>query len=514
MTGTFYITTAIDYANGNPHLGHAYEKVLADVLARHRRRCGDRVYFLTGTDEHGQKVQQSAEALGQSPQQFCDANSARFRELCTLLGLSNDDFIRTTETRHQTVVRQILQKLADQGDIYKAEYTGFYSTRAEQFLTEREQVNGRWPEEFGDVVELTEQNYFFRLSKYQDWLKDFIESHPDWVFPAFRTRELLSVLEDPIPDLCISRPKSRLSWGIELPFDPDHVTYVWFDALTNYISAIRYGTDLFDQWWPATHVIGKDILRPPHGIYWPIMLRAIGVEPPRKLIVHGWWTLDQAKMSKSTGKVIDPLHLIETYGPDAFRYFVIREMALGQDADFSLDQFRSRYATDLANAVGNLLNRTVNMVQRYCGGKVPTPHPELAQPVDLDLQTTVLGACAAWCAGADRLQLHVALHDLWKGFQRANQFVEENAPWKLAKDQNQRPRLEHVLHQLVAALDVLSDTLQPVMPRISAQARAQLGLPEIPVDAPYPKRWPENLAGIQIAKPVLLFPRLEESTPK
>ena len=308
---SFYITTAIDYANGAPHLGHAYEKVLTDVVARFRRLMGDDVYFLTGLDEHGQKVQQSAKARDIEPIELCNEAAEAFQGLCKKLEISNDDYIRTTEERHKKVVRQLLQKLFDEGEIYKAEYKGYYSARAEQFLQEKDKVDGEWPEIFGEVNEITESNYFFKLSQYQDWLIEHINSHDDFIFPRFRAKQVLEFLKEPINDLCISRPKNRLEWGIPLPFDDEFVTYVWFDALVNYISAVGYGTDEFEKYWPVDyHVIGKDILVPPHAVYWPIMLKACGIELPKSLLVHGWWLKSGEKMSKSTGTAISPLDLI------------------------------------------------------------------------------------------------------------------------------------------------------------------------------------------------------------
>jgi len=364
----FYITTAIDYVNGSPHLGHAYEKVLTDVIARFRRLMGDRVYFLTGTDEHGQKVQQTARKQGVEPQKFADTVSEEFRALCKRLHISNDDFIRTTEERHKHVVRKILQQLFDKGEIYKSDYRGFYSTRQEQFLQEKDRLpDGTWPEIYGEVTEIVEPNYFFKLSSYQTWLVDFLRSHEDFVFPRYRQKQVLEFLKEPINDLCISRPKERLSWGISLPFDENYVTYVWFDALINYVSAVE-GTDF----WPADfHVIGKDILVPAHSVYWPIMLKAAGLPLPKALLAHGWWSTAGAKMSKSTGNAIKPLDFADQYGVDALRYFLIREMNVGQDSDFSTEIFLSRYDSELAKNLGNLVNRVLNMTNRFAGGIVP-----------------------------------------------------------------------------------------------------------------------------------------------
>ena len=370
---SFYITTAIDYVNGSPHLGHAYEKVLTDVIARFRRQMGDRVHFLTGTDEHGQKVQQSARARGIAPQQYVDEVSGEFRALLPQLNISNDDFIRTTEERHKRVVRQLLQQLFDKGEIYLAEYKGFYSTRQEQFLQEKDrQPDGSWPEIFGEVTEITETNYFFKLQRYQEWLVDFLAKHDDFIFPRYRQKQVLEFLKEPLNDLCISRPRERLEWGIPLPFDEKYVTYVWFDALVNYYSAVadRPG------FWPADfHVIGKDILLPPHAVYWPIMLHALGLPLPKALLVHGWWSVNGVKMSKSTGNFIVPGDYTGEFGVDALRYFLVREMNVGQDSDFTRAQFLVRYNSELANNFGNLVNRTLNMTNRFGGGIVPAAGP-------------------------------------------------------------------------------------------------------------------------------------------
>ncbi|MDR1366365.1 MAG: class I tRNA ligase family protein [Puniceicoccales bacterium] len=369
----FYLTTAIDYANGHPHIGHAYEKILADVICRTKRLLGYDVHFLTGLDEHGQKVEQTAKDRGVSPQMLCDSVAKEFIDMCALLHISYDDYIRTTQPRHRVIVRDILQKLFDRGDIYRAEYTGFYSTRVERFLQEKDKVNGIWPEsEFGQINEITEINYFFKLNPHKQWLVDYITAHEDFIFPKFRAKQVLEFLKEDINDLCISRPKNRLSWGIELPFDSEYVTYVWFDALINYISAVCFGTEKFSEFWPVDyHVIGKDILVPAHAIYWPIILRALDLPMPKTFLVHGWWLCSGEKMSKSVGNVVDPLDYAKQFGADAFRYFVIREMAVGQDSDFSHELFVSRYNNDLGNDLGNLVSRNNHMLQRYCGGTIP-----------------------------------------------------------------------------------------------------------------------------------------------
>ena len=332
---TFYLSTAIDYANGQPHLGHAYEKVLADVIARLHLGNGEAVYLLTGLDEHGQKVQQSALGSGESPQVFCDRAALNFQKLCKVFGIQYSRFIRTSELSHQKFVQGILEQLREQGDLYEGKYQGFYSTRAEQFLTEKEKVQGAWPAIYGEVVEVSEPAWFFKLRRHQGWLVDYIKRHRDWIYPHFRAKEVLQFLQEPLNDLCISRPKERVSWGIPLPFAPDFVCYVWLDALSNYLS---FAT----EFWPADlHIIGKDILKPSHAVYWPILLKALGKSQPKGLLVHGFWNLKGRKMSKSLGEVVDPFQLAATFQPDALRYFFLREMRVGFDSNFSKPNFQN-----------------------------------------------------------------------------------------------------------------------------------------------------------------------------
>ncbi|PIP59851.1 MAG: methionine--tRNA ligase, partial [Verrucomicrobia bacterium CG22_combo_CG10-13_8_21_14_all_43_17] len=425
---SFYITTAIDYANGSPHIGHAYEKVLTDVIARYNRLKGKDVYFVTGLDEHGQKVQQTAEKRGVTPQELCDGVAEEYKALCGRLDITYDDYIRTTERRHKDVVNKILLNLFEKGEIYKSEYKGYYSTKEEQFLQEKDKVDGKWPESYGEVTEISESNYFFNLSQYQDWLIDHIQKNEDFIFPKYRAKQVLEFLKEPINDLCISRPKERLQWGISLPFDDDYVSYVWFDALINYISAVGYGTDEFEKYWPADyHVIGKDILVPPHAVYWPIMLKAMDIPLPKSFIVHGWWLASGSKMSKSTGNVIDPLELIEAFGADAFRYFLIREMNVGQDSDFSIALFTSRYNSDLGNDLGNLLSRFMNMTTRYCEGKVPSA--QLEEKPEEALKTLWASTKKEALELFDTFQFHKAIEQIFMFIRATNRYVEIRAPW-------------------------------------------------------------------------------------
>ncbi len=504
----FYITTAIDYANGAPHLGHAYEKTLADVIARYRRVIGDEVHFLTGLDEHGQKVQQSANKLGVKPIELCDDIAAQFNHLCTQLLISNSDYIRTTEDRHKKVVQSILQKLFDKEEIYKADYKGYYSVKQEQFLQEKERdENGSWPEEFGEITKIGETNYFFKLSQYQDWLIEFIESHDDFIFPQFRQKQVLEFLKDPLNDLCISRPVDRLSWGIPLPFDSGFVTYVWFDALINYITAVKYDTDHFNEYWPVNmHVIGKDVILPAHAIYWPIMLHACGIELPQALVVHGFWNFSGRKMSKSAGEIIDPLSLIEEYGPDAFRYFVTREMNVGQDSDFSHEHFVTRYNSDLANDLGNLVSRLLNMGARYCESRIPAVC--VKEEPEKELHTLWQKTGDEIIQGFEELQFHSALDRTFNFIRAINRYTEIRAPWALAKSDapGDRKKLESTLATMAESVRLAAAALAPVTPDVSAKIYGLLGLPEI-ATWDLELKWSSRLEGNTFGEKTILFPR-------
>ncbi len=509
MVKKFYISTAIDYANGPPHLGHAYEKVLTDVVARFRRLQGDDVHFLTGLDEHGQKVQQSAQKEGVDAMEFVDGIAPLFKSLLKQLLISNDDYIRTTEERHKTVVRNLLQKIHDKGDIYKGEYNGFYSVRAEQFVLEKERVAGRWPEVYGEVVEITETNYFFRLSNYQDWLVEHIQTHDEFIFPRFRAKQVLEFLKEPINDLCISRPRKRLEWGVPLPFDEDYVAYVWFDALTNYISAIDPESESFTKYWPINyHVIGKDILVPPHSVYWPIMLRAAGIEPPQAFIVHGFWTTSGRKMSKSTGEIVNPLDLIDQFGPDVFRYFVTREMNVGQDSEFSLTLYLTRYTSDLANDLGNLVSRLLNMAHRYCSGRVPAA--ELKEKPEIELIELWSATHKSVLDHFEGFQFHTALEKTFEFIRAINRYAEIRSPWKLAKSDRSEDRV--VLNTSIATMSeglrLSAALLAPVMPRIADKICKLLGCGIITtwragLD------WSNTLEGNELGEKTILFPRHE-----
>jgi methionyl-tRNA synthetase len=508
---SFYITTAIDYVNGSPHLGHAYEKVLTDVIARFRRMMGDQVHFLTGVDEHGQKVQQSAKKKGIPPQQFADEVSEEFRALLPKLNISNDDFIRTTDERHKRVVRAVLQQLFDKGEIYKAEYQGFYSTRQEQFLQEKDRLpDGSWPEIFGEVTEITESNYFFKLQQYQAWLVEFLTTHEDFIFPRYRQKQVLEFLKEPLNDLCISRPRERLEWGITLPFDDGYVTYVWFDALLNYYSAVADKPGL----WPATyHVIGKDILLPPHSVYWPIMLHAAGLPLPGGIIAHGWWMQSGSKMSKSTGNALNPLDLVTEFGVDAFRYFLIREMNVGQDSDFTREQFLVRYNSELANNFGNLVNRTLNMANRFAGGVIPAA--EVAEDAEKELRAlweTTRAEVIPLCEG---FQFHTALEKTMFFITATNAYIEKRAPWKLGKsaEAHDQALLRTSVATMSEALRLGTALLTAVMPGTVGKINAVLGYAPGAVWQ-NELAWDGRLTGLKVAEALVLFPRPEKPAVK
>ena len=498
MSKRFYITTAIDYLNGQPHLGHAYEKIVVDVIARARRSLGQEVFFLTGLDEHGQKVQQAAITEGKTPQAYCDALAADWQAFAKKLELTNDDFIRTTQPRHKEYVQATLAKLHAAGHFYKATYTGFYSAKEETFLTEKDRLpDGTFDASYGEVVELKEDNYYFKLGAQQQWLIDYIEANPDFIAPPSRRNEVLGFLKNnKLEDLCISRPLARLNWGIPLPFDPEFVTYVWFDALVNYASIASAHPSL--GLWPADmHVIGKDIVKF-HAVYWPIMLKAMGLALPKQILVHGWWQKDGAKISKSTGNIVDPIAVITEWGLDAFRFYVLRELDIGPDGNWTDAGFRSRYQAELANGLGNLVNRSLSMLKRYRNGVVPARSDELA-------------ADAAKAADETRAlfkqsQLQSALQSIWGLVNRANQYVDQTKPFSLAKDPAQAQRLDEVLYNLAEACRVLAVLLWPFLPGTATKIYAQLGLSGSPdkLDA---ANWGGLQAGQRIGEPAPLFPR-------
>lgn len=510
MRKKFYVTTPIYYVNDKPHIGHAYTTVLADVLARYHRLMGVPTFFLTGTDEHGQKVQKAAEAAGVSPQQHADNTVVRFKELWKKLGITNDDFIRTTEERHRRVVQVILQDLYDRGEIYRAEYDGWYCVPCERFYMEKDLVEGRCPECNRSVERIREANYFFRMSKYQSWLVQYIQEHPGFIQPDFRRNETLGFLAKPLGDLCISRPKSRLNWGIELPFDRDYVCYVWFDALVNYISGVGYRSDeaLFQKWWPATyHLVGKDILIT-HTVYWPTMLKAIGVEMPETIFAHGWWLIGEAKMSKSLGNVVNPMDMIEQYGADAFRYFVMSEMQPGQDASFTEEAFVRRYNADLANDLGNLLNRVAHMIKRYCNGRLPAPGP--LGPDETRLWEAAQRAIRIMEEKAPAVRIQEGVAETMDVVRGANRYLEIKQPWTLGRD-GRKDELGTVLYTAAEVLRVVSGLLFPVIPQRMAELRTSLGLPAGEPDCARLKEWGVLQPGATVSLgDRVLFPKIVE----
>ncbi|MEY2410177.1 MAG: methionyl-tRNA synthetase [Verrucomicrobiota bacterium] len=515
MSKRFYITTAIDYVNGQPHLGHAYEKIVTDVIARSRRAMGDEVFFLTGLDEHGQKVQQAAQKTGQSPQAYCDGLATDWKNFVARIQLTQDDFIRTTEPRHKVVVQAILAKLHAGGHFYKAQHHGWYSSREETFLTEKDRLpDGSFDATWGEVIELAEDNYYFKLKAHQPWLLSYIEAHPEFIAPAQHRNAVLGFLKNnTLEDLCITRPASRLNWGIPLPFDPAFVTYVWFDALVNYISgpascgdpAVCGALDLQPPaatrapiLWPAdVHVLGKDILKF-HAVYWPIMLKAMGLSLPAKLLVHGWWQKDGAKISKATGNIVEPLAIIDEWGVDAFRYHVVRELEVGADGNWTDAGFAARYHADLANGLGNLVNRSLSMLKRYRNGILQGPSNELAADATR-VATTATEQLRSF-------QLQSALETIWSLVTRANQYVDQTAPFKLAKDPAQASRLDEVLYNLAETCRILAVLLFPFMPGTSGKIYAQLGISSAP-DQLSLAAWGGLAAGHAVGEPAPLFPR-------
>lgn len=511
---TFYVTTPIYYVNDIPHIGHVYTTVAADVIARYMRVSGREVMFLTGTDEHGQKVEQAARERGKTPQEHCDEMVIRFQDLWRRFNISNDDFIRTTEERHIKVVQHFLQKLLDGGDVYKSSYSGWYCVPDERFWTEKDLAEGHCPDCGREVVQIEESNYFFKMSKYQGWLIKHIEDNPDFIRPETRRNEMLGFLRKPLEDLCISRPKSRLHWGVEIPFDADYVTYVWFDALINYVTSPGYTTDddRFAAFWAnCTHLIGKDILTT-HTIYWPTMLKGEGLAPPARVFAHGWWTVEGRKMSKSVGNVVEPNMLLERYGADAIRYFLLREVPFGLDGDFSHSALVGRINSDLANDLGNLLQRSLGMLGKYRDGVIP-PAPDNSEIGDLSREFVEASRKAV-----GELEEHMtalsfdrALKAIWEFIGAANKYIDSAAPWALAKE-GKDGKLDAVMYTLFEAIRQVAVMINPFMPETGQKMFRQLGITQKKDlhTITSLEKWGGLPGGTKTFRGPALFPRIEE----
>ena len=509
MNEPFYLTTPLYYVNAEPHLGHSYTTLLADTVARFHRSLGRDVFFLTGTDEHGDKIAQAASERGSEPREYADRVSALFKTTWDACGVSYDHFIRTTHDYHTAFVRDVLQKVYDAGDIYFGEYGGQYCTGCERFYTDRELVGGKCPDHRTEPVWIKEENYFFRMGRYQERLLAHLEARPDFIRPEGYRNEVLGMLREPLEDLCISRPKTRLQWGIELPFDGRFVCYVWFDALLNYLSGLEHvkGERAPAFWASANHFIAKDILKP-HAIFWPTMLMAAGYPLYDHLNVHGYWNMGESKMSKSLGNVIRPLAMKERFGMDGFRYFLLREMAFGQDSSFTEDAFVTRYNADLSNGLGNLVSRVLAMQQKYFEGRIQPLRGPLAGD-ERRLRDGFFAAEDSMKTHVERLAFHVALEEIWAAISACDKYIVETAPFKLWKAEEQHARVGEILHVLSDALRHSARLIAPFLPETAARVAALLRVQLPPLSAPAGEWGATFAAGHQLGAPEALFPRIE-----
>ncbi|MFZ0483082.1 MAG: methionine--tRNA ligase [Desulfobacterales bacterium] len=512
MVTPFYITTPIYYVNARPHLGHAYTTIVADVACRFHSMLQAQCFLLTGTDEHGDKVVRAAKKENLTPRTYVDKISGLFRDLWPELNIKYSYFIRTTDASHMVLVKQIMQQIYDSGDIYFSEYQGMYCFGCERFYMERELVDGKCPDHETTPELIKESNYFFKMSRYQDWLIDHIHANSDFITPERYRNEVLSFLKEPLEDLCISRPKTRLKWGITLPFDREYVTYVWFDALLNYVSALGYPDgDRFKTFWPhARHIIAKDILKP-HGIYWPIMLKAAGIPVYKHLHVHGYWNIEQSKMSKSIGNVVEPLQLKNVYGLDAFRFFLMRDMTFGLDSNFSEEALIQRINSDLANDLGNLFSRVIAMVHKYFSGVVPEIDVNMESELDLGLESEALDTIARFEKHMNRFAFNKAITAIWEFINHMNKYIDLTAPWVLAKKKTSRKQLEVVIYNLLESLRIISGLIYPIMPDTAETMQNHLGIDakkqSFSIDIL--KKWKTLMPGTRVPKSITLFPRID-----